>query len=224
MSKQLAQGMWRVMVTALEAVGGIPVAFRDDVYKTDRKSVGAIWAPDSTYVWLVREHGSHLSRVGVVDPEHLDVHAALRHFGDALRAQRFGVWKIRTNALGEASATKVTVQQGLDLCGRRSYSCDEGLLKRGTSPVCVVQVNMVSRGPGVQAGVFDIRSAGKALTREEVLAGYQVGLALLKKRAGLFAPVASASVDGKPIEAVAPVYEIDEELQCELQMEAETQA
>lgn len=208
-----AQGMWNAMETALSAEVGLLQSYASDVYECDRKAVGAIWAPDSKYLWLVRENGSHLSRVGVVEKQG-DVEAALRCLARELDAQRHCIWLIETDAVGAASLKKVSRQKALDWCAWRQYEARDGRVSRNGVAVAHVKVEQERTCPGIWRCDMDVQTLAQEPRRVDVLAAYCHGSELATKMLGLFVKIGPVTVNGRPIDEVAPVFEIDQKVRA----------
>lgn len=196
------------MVGALEKESGLLKGYAQDVYKYDRKAVGAIWAPDSKYLWVVRENGSHLSRLGVCEKP-VEVEVALRSMLGGEGAQRHCVWLIETSVEGQASIKKVSRQKALEWCAWRQYEARGGLLKVAGVAAASVTVGQGRIGPGVWGCDMAIQTHRSPVRRTDVLAAYCHGVELATKELGLFVKVLSVTVNGGSIDEVAPVFEVD---------------
>lgn len=208
MKNAQAQEMWNAMKAALSYEVGLLQSYASDVYDCDRKAVGAMWAEDSKYLWLVRENGSHLSRVGVGE-KRIEVEAALRCLERDIDAQKHCIWLIETDAAGSTSLKKVSRQRALDWCAWRQYEARDGQVRRDGGSVATVKVGPARRGPGIWGCDMEIQTKEKDPRRVDVLAAYCHGAELATKLLGLFVKIGPVRVNGEPIDNVAPVFEID---------------
>lgn len=209
-----AQGMWNAMEAALSGESGLLQSYASDVYDCDRKVVGAIWAPDSKYLWLVRENGSHLSRLGVGE-KRVEVEAALCCLERDIKAQRHCVWLIETDAIGATSMKKITRQKALDWCAWRQYEARDGRVRRNGVAVASVKVGPARTAPGIWSCDMDIQTPAKQPSRVDVLAAYCHGAELATKLLGLFVKIGPVRVNGVSIDEVAPVFQIEQEMAAE---------
>ena len=61
-----ASAMFERMKTIVEAPGyKLLQGYKSDFYEHDRDTILSQYAPESTYLWVVRENGTHLNRLGV---------------------------------------------------------------------------------------------------------------------------------------------------------------
>ena len=204
----MAQGMWDKMAAALAGEVGLLESYKDDVYKHDRRSVGAIWAADSKYLWVVRENGSHLSRVGV-GAKRTEVEVVLTSICSESSGQRSATWLIETGADGSARVKKVSPQVALDWCRWRQFEAEDGQVRRSGKLVADVSVETVRDGPGLWGFTMSIRTPGSDAVRGDVLAAYSEGLELARKAVGMFGKQKGCTVNGGSLDAVAPVYDIE---------------
>lgn len=58
--------VWNKLVKIVESFEGrYLTAFADDFYKTDRASLEADWTPKGRFLWMLREHGTFMVKLGV---------------------------------------------------------------------------------------------------------------------------------------------------------------
>ena len=215
MKNEQAQRMWNLMAWVLSLENGLLKGYASDVYECDRKAVGAIWAPDSKYLWLVRENGSHLSRIGVGEKK-TEVEVVLCSLEGELQAQRHCIWLIETSDTGEPSMKKVSRSAALTWCRYRQYAASGGEVTKGGTKVATVRVVPKPTGPGIWGCEMDIVTRHEKPARVDILASYCHGLELATKMLGLFVKVGAVRVNGEPIDSMAPVYEIEESRQGDL--------
>jgi hypothetical protein len=208
MKNDLAQGMWDKMVSALEVEVGLLESYKDDVYKHDRRTVGAIWAEDSKYLWVVRENGSHLSRVGIGDKK-TEVEVVLTSICGGRSDQKCGIWLIEVGAAGVARVKKLARKAALDWCRWRQFTTLNGEVRRSQKIVANVEVEQVRDGPGLWGFTMAIRTHGGSCSRGDVLAAYSEGLELARQKVGMFGKLKGCTLNGGSLDAVAPVYEIE---------------
>lgn len=143
--------------------------YKNDFYDIDRTTLGNIFSPNATYLWLLRQNGTNFGRIGIHTERMDDMEAALNCFGSGDPSQ-MELYCIKTNESGDARFQKVSFEKGRELTKKREYSCKgEALFSESAGKLAQVETKVRWENAS-QITDININTTHEPLDREQMVA------------------------------------------------------
>jgi hypothetical protein len=163
--------------------------YREDFTCTDRYVLENYGSPEAEYLWVVRESGTHLVRLGVHERSSEWGYAAL-NLGGTQRA--FHVTATNVAEVGPARARA--------LLGKLRYAVHEGVVSRDGVPFALIALSTDGGDSAIAQRVTVRLQSLCELTREQLTALYEIAIREVSRVFSLFTAIREITLDGRPID------------------------
>lgn len=166
--------------------------YRDDFYKHDRRYLEATDAPGSRYIWVVRETGTHLVKIGVHPGMHEEITAAMATCGPERR---------EVYLVSDAGVTKLSDAKTKTLLQSYQYTVQGSMVFKEKRHLATLDVSVSRWSQGSQpTGTVHITGVQPYLSLETLVSLCQIGEREVIRKAGtLFVGTETITLDGQPL-------------------------
>lgn len=176
-------------------------AYKDDFYRHDKTTLQHHCAPGVRFLWVLREHGTELERIGVLPEKHSTVAAILRSISTC------AVYLIEiVDPWLPARITQISREKAMRELAKTDYAVVDGMVLKHCRPLARLDAKVSPPSQERRFGSVEIRTCqGGPLSRADLLAISKLGARKVAEISGsLLIPVTSYLVDGRDLFEVAP--------------------
>lgn len=176
-------------------------AYKDDFYRHDKTTLRHHCAPGVRFLWVLREHGTELERIGVLPEKHSAVAAILRSISSC------AVYLIEiADPWLPARITQISREKAMRELAKTEYDVIDGMVLKQHRPIARLVAKVSPPSQERRVGSVEILTCqGGPLSRSDLLAISKLGARKVAEISGsLLIPVASYLVDGRDLFEVAP--------------------
>ncbi|OJY94465.1 MAG: hypothetical protein BGP25_05595 [Lysobacterales bacterium 63-13] len=179
---------------AITETAGYPFLkhYKDDLHKVDREYLSKFWTVGSTFIWIVREMGTHLYPVGVDVMFQTHTESVLKTFGE----DKTDLYLIRRGTL-----KRITRSQAREAMASPVYVTENGMIFRHKEAFACIDVIPDSRGARSSSVVITATRDQRTYSLEELLSLQMVAeCEAVRVSQSFFAPIGLITLDGIDIE------------------------
>ncbi len=194
-------------------------AYQADFYDLDREALQSLFAPGMKLLWLLHPCGTHLGEVGILHPDHSQMHAALKTYRGSHMASRMELHliELQEQAPGGdvgANIRQITLDAGFSMirsAGTRYAMRGDALTKDGLAiaSISVKAGNPFGPGRGYRTHV----GSHDVLSKMDAIAARMHACQIAAERAGQFTSELACLVNGSAFDEQYPPIHISPVIQ-----------
>lgn len=186
-----ARSVFDAMRAVVEAPGSILKHYKQDFYKYDAAYLGRTHGIGK-HLWILRDSGTHLVRIGVHPRMHMELEAAL-DIGCAAE-----IYLIDPDRVSVRSITKGRAH---DLIKQYEYTTQNGCVLKGGETIASLNVSFTPYSDGRSPqGIVKISSTGATLRKADLIALRQIAeCEVIAASHSLFTGTQSCTLDGQDV-------------------------
>jgi hypothetical protein len=172
-------------------------AYRNDFYKIDRDYLQSTAAPGSRYMWIVRDSGCHLVRLGVHRRQHAELEAVLETTAESA---------MQIYLVDENHVTEIDVKRAHLELGKYDYRVEGSIVYKGDFPIAGMYLTLTPWKDGQRpSGTVQYVHRAPYLSLKTLIALHMIAEGEVQEQShSLFTPTTLVALEGQNlIEVIA---------------------